>query len=380
MSPFQILFARQIVTVLFSLLYMWWAKVPHAPLGPREVRPVLALRGFGGFFGVFGLYFSLIYLPLADAIVMTFLAPMLAAWICSFIIGTAFTRSQKIGGLLSVVGVVLITQPFSLFYHLTSSSNATTAPSSANTTLTEAPSSLTFILNTTAPSSTATPTVPQPTPAQRALAVLIGLIGVLGSATAYTTLSWIGKRAHPLISVNYFATWCTIIAALALLFVPSVPFRLPADVREWALLLCLGLSGFVMQFLLTASLAHGNGKSTRVLNVVYVQMVFALGFDRVIWGEVPGLWSWAGSGLILGSVIWVAVRNDSDQQLERKGEDQEQGPHVAEEELGLVEHVDAEDNRNNCREEEEEEEARFEPRAAEPSPRGGVVAMQEIRR
>ena len=39
------------ITMLASLIYMWWAKVPHAPLGIKEVRPVLVLRGFGGFFG-----------------------------------------------------------------------------------------------------------------------------------------------------------------------------------------------------------------------------------------------------------------------------------------------------------------------------------------
>ena len=34
-----------------SLTYMWWAKVPDAPLGKKELRPILVLRGLGGFFG-----------------------------------------------------------------------------------------------------------------------------------------------------------------------------------------------------------------------------------------------------------------------------------------------------------------------------------------
>ena len=52
----QIIFARMIITTAFSLLYMWWTKVEHWPLGPREVRGLLVARGLGGFFGVFGLY------------------------------------------------------------------------------------------------------------------------------------------------------------------------------------------------------------------------------------------------------------------------------------------------------------------------------------
>ena len=39
------------ITMLASLAYMWLAKIPDAPLGIKEIRPMLALRGFGGFFG-----------------------------------------------------------------------------------------------------------------------------------------------------------------------------------------------------------------------------------------------------------------------------------------------------------------------------------------
>ena len=66
------------ITVLCSTLYMWRAKTEHFPFGMPEVRPLLIARGLTGFFGVFGMYYSLLYLPLADATVITFLAPSLA--------------------------------------------------------------------------------------------------------------------------------------------------------------------------------------------------------------------------------------------------------------------------------------------------------------
>jgi hypothetical protein len=37
-------------------------------------------------------------------------------------------------------------------------------------------------------------------------------------------------------------------------------------------------------------------------------MLFALLFDRWVFGTVPGMWSLLGSGLILGSAIYVAVQ------------------------------------------------------------------------
>ena len=36
-------------------------------------------------------------------------------------------------------------------------------------------------------------------------------------------------------------------------------------------------------------------------------MLFALFYDKVIWNSFLSLLSWAGSGLILGSAIYVAV-------------------------------------------------------------------------
>ena len=52
MHPFQILFARMIGTLILSGAYQYFAKVEHAPFGPRGVWKLLLARGFGGFFGV----------------------------------------------------------------------------------------------------------------------------------------------------------------------------------------------------------------------------------------------------------------------------------------------------------------------------------------
>ena len=150
------------------------------------------------------------------------------------------------------------------------------------------------------------------TPAQRLGAVGVAMIGVIGAAIAYTTIRWIGKRAHPLISVNYFAVWCTFVSFLAFFVIPGVEFRLPSSLREWTYLFFLGICGFIMQFLLTAGLQHE--KSSRATNMVYTQMLFALAFDKIVWGSTPGLWSLLGSSLILGSAVYVAVQNDTSKQ------------------------------------------------------------------
>lgn len=130
-----------------------------------------------------------------------------------------------------------------------------------------------------------------------------------------------GKRAHPLLSVNYFCAMCTLVSALAMVLLPGVPFLLPADAKEWSYLIFLGICGFAMQFLLSAGLQIE--KSSRATNMVYTQMLFALLFDKAVFGTDPSVLSLVGSSLILGSAVYVAVQKESiKQRLEaEKAED-----------------------------------------------------------
>jgi drug/metabolite transporter (DMT)-like permease len=239
LHPFQILFARMGITFVLASGYMWWKKTPHFPLGLKEVRGLLVARGLGGFCGVFGMYYSLLYLPLADATVITFLAPSLACWACSILIKEPFTRVEQVAGLVSLVGVVFIAKPTSLFAGISGSNETPPASGSSDS----APP-----VNGTSP-STGIPdagSYENVTPSQRLQAVGIALIGVLGSACAYTTIRWIGKRAHPLISVNYFAAWCFLVSIVMQAVLPGVGFVLPADMKEWGYLIFLGVCGFIM--------------------------------------------------------------------------------------------------------------------------------------
>lgn len=56
LHPFQVLFVRMGVTLIFCCAYMWYAKIPYFPLGKMEVRKLLVLRGLSGFFGIYGMY------------------------------------------------------------------------------------------------------------------------------------------------------------------------------------------------------------------------------------------------------------------------------------------------------------------------------------
>ncbi|PGH06178.1 hypothetical protein GX51_02566 [Blastomyces parvus] len=360
MHPFQILFARMGMTVLLSILYMIYARVPH-PFGIRSIRPLLLLRGASGFIGVFGLYYSLLYLALSEATVLTFLAPIGCCYACSLTMpNETFTRRQQVAALTSLVGVVLIARPASLFQGFAEHQQEQQEQG----------------LSTSGAAQDAY---------QRTLGILAALLGVTGATVAYTSIRIIGKRTHPLVSVTYFSGITTIISLLGVALIPTISFRLPDNMTEFLLLLGLGTCGFLLQFLLTAGLSYvpppsvmeetekevegvlggenagvggdvdveqdgvggevgevvrdervvggeggeeedaeaqrnnevtkktANAKPTssthgsKATSMVYTQMLFALLYDKLVFNATPPPLSWAGSAIILGSAIYVAL-------------------------------------------------------------------------
>ncbi|KUI57149.1 hypothetical protein VP1G_04416 [Cytospora mali] len=273
----QIIAARMGVTFILSSLYMWWRSVPYFPFGNPQVRGWLVLRASFGFMGLFTLYYSVHYLPLAEATVFRFLVPIVTAWACSVFLGQSFTRKELTAGLVALVGVIFIAHPESIFGKVDDHirANATSGD------------------------------LDEVTPAQRMIAIAVAIVGIFGASGAYTTIRVIGNRAHALMSVNYFAFVATVGSTVALLAIPGIGFVKPHSVREWVLLLLMGFLGFILQFLLTKGLTLD--KSPKATSMLYTQVIFALMFDWAIWGVLPGGWSLFGGAIVIASTLWSAL-------------------------------------------------------------------------
>lgn len=267
-SPVQILFARMLITYICCILYMLITRsVEDAPFGPRDQRVFLVLRGIFGFIGVFGLYFSLQYLSLSDAVSITFLIPMVTAFFAWIMLGEKYSRIEGVCALVSLAGVLLIAKPDFVFG--SESQNETPDSDSAESS----DSNL------------------------RMLATIMGLLGVCGASSVYVLLRKIGKLAHPLILVSYFAAWTCCITLFITLVTPLVSFQMPNSIYQWTLFGLIGFSGFFMQFCLAAGLQREKaGKSSLM---IYTNMIFAVFWDLVIWGHLPGVLSILGTGLII---------------------------------------------------------------------------------
>lgn len=267
---FQVIVVRMGITLICCVTYMIVTGVPNPIIGPKGVRTLLVFRGMSGFVGLCGLYLSLQYLSVADAIVLTFLTPITTAVAGSLLLKEGYSVTQAVAGVFSLLGVILIARPPFLF-------NPITAANSDG---------------------------PGTTPAQRLGAVGVAMIGVVGATGAYTSIRAIGKRAHPMHVMTFFSLWCTIMASLGMV-VFDIPAVYPRSWRWSLLLLMVGVFGFLAQILLTLGLQRET--VSRGSTGVYIQMIFAVVLERLIFGVVPSLLSVLGAMIIVSSALCVVL-------------------------------------------------------------------------
>ncbi|KAI1190412.1 DUF6-domain-containing protein [Nemania serpens] len=298
----HIIFVRMLATSILGMSYMWYKKVPDFPLGPRHILGLLILRGTFGFIGLFGLYYSLSYLEISDATAISFLVPTWTAILCYVWLKEPYRIQEAFSGLISLAGVLLIARPAFLF----GGASPVGAPDSRNAAMTM------FIVD--GPQE-GLPVGPPSSP-QRTLAVLCSILGTFAAAAAYSTIRVIGKRAHSLVSVNYFAVLSTIGSALIIMVHPDLHFILPQGAMQWTLLTIIGVAGFLLQFLLTEGLQRE--KAGRATNMTYFQMVFALIIERAIWGTTPPVLSLIGSLLIIGGTIWLSLQKSKPHEVKKR--------------------------------------------------------------
>lgn len=279
--PLQVLLARMFITYVGALIYMLIKRrnIPNAPFGPPELRCWLLLRGIVGFCGVFGMYFSLMYLTVSDAVLITFLTPTVTVIAASIILKERFTKAEALGTLTSFLGVVLIVRPKFIFGE---ESESTNSPAESEN------------------------------PSKRLLATLVGLVGVMGVSGVYIVLKYIGHRAHAIISVAYYSLTVTIVSLIGIAVIPAMQFSWPEGSRQWLLLISLGFFGFVYQLLLTIGIQME--RAGRSSAIAYTQLVYAVIWDVLLWHHWPSIWSWLGMVVIVGSTVIVARYKSKDPQ------------------------------------------------------------------
>ncbi|KAJ8597258.1 DUF6-domain-containing protein [Rhizopogon salebrosus TDB-379] len=268
----EVIIVRMCITLVACVIYMIVKRIPDPITGPKGVRLLLLGRGIFGFFGICGLYWSLQYLSVVDATILTFLAPLTTAFAGCILLKESYSVKQGVAAVCSLLGVILIARPPFLF------GSPAVIPLGYQ--------------------------VPEVNPVQRLVGVGACMINVLGSTGAYISIRAIGKRAHPMHVMTFLSLWSTIMAPVGMI-VFKIPVVYP---RSWSwtlLLFMVGFFGFVAQTLLTMGLQRET--ASRGSTGLYVEAFFAAVLEGLFLGVTPSLLSVIGGTIIICSALHVVL-------------------------------------------------------------------------
>ncbi|RUS14231.1 hypothetical protein BC937DRAFT_94154 [Endogone sp. FLAS-F59071] len=105
----EIVLARSVVQLVFGLAAC--AILGLNPLGAKDLRGWLVLRGLAGSVGLALFFYSLTLLPLVEATVLFFLGPTITIFLAHFLDSTPLRSSDTLFTILSLLGVALLARP-----------------------------------------------------------------------------------------------------------------------------------------------------------------------------------------------------------------------------------------------------------------------------
>ncbi|MGF3024401.1 DMT family transporter [Methylobacterium aquaticum] len=143
------------------------------------------------------------------------------------------------------------------------------------------------------------------TDAPRAAGSAWGIAAILTSALTYA-LSMVLLRARarhdPVVTIVAIQN----AGPAAMLAVPAAWTWVPVAAPDWALLVLVGLLGVAGHLVL--SRAYAKAEASRLAAMEYTALLWAIGLGYVAFGEVPGMATLAGAGLILAGSALAARR------------------------------------------------------------------------
>ncbi len=133
----------------------------------------------------------------------------------------------------------------------------------------------------------------------------IGVMFALGAACLHAILHIIlrslGKTEKPETVTFYFVTIGALTAAIPFPF-----FYTPVSMENIPLLIGVGLSGVIAQFLV--STAYKNAEATIVTVFNYSGIIWATLFGWMIWNDWPALTIWIGGTIVIASNLFILWR------------------------------------------------------------------------
>ncbi|WP_337995936.1 DMT family transporter [Oleispirillum naphthae] len=248
-SVYEIAFFRN----FFALIPATWMLLRHH--APGEILQVHRVSGhvWRAVLGVSAIllgFLSYHLMPLADAVAISFMSPLLVTALSVPLLGERVGIFRWSAVLVGFAGVMIIIQP----------GKGLITPG-----------------------------------------VLVALGAALFGALAQITIRQLNRRDHPLAIVFYFTVFATLLTALPLPFVWQAP-----QGWDWALMIAMGLAGGAGQYFLTRAFNLAPAAVISPFN--YTSLLWTTIAGVVFWNTIPQLHVFVGAAIVVTSGLVILYR------------------------------------------------------------------------
>ncbi|MFA5682713.1 MAG: DMT family transporter [Hydrogenophaga sp.] len=252
--PLQIACLRGLTAMPLVLAYVHWRGAWHRLRGLRW--PLHLLRGALGVFMLSMFTFGVKQLPLSATYTIFFIAPLLITMLSVPVLKERVPRAHWWAIAIGFVGVLIALRPSG--HDL-----------------------------------------------QTGLATLGGL-ALIGAALCYAVTAVTGRLLSRTDSLESLVLTMMVFIAVGS-GILAAPGWVPVSASHAWLLVALGVTGFAGQLAINDAFRHG--QASAVAPFEYTALAWAVGLDWLVWQTLPGIHTWIGAVIIIGSGLYI-VRHE----------------------------------------------------------------------
>lgn len=249
LPSFQKTFFRNLVSLVIALILVLKSK--DSLFGKKENQKLLFLRSTLGTAGIVCNYYAIDRLILSDANMLNKLSPFFVIIFSALFLKEKISKAQITGLIAAFIGVLFVVKPTFNF---------------------------------------------------EIIPALIGILGGVCAAGAYTCVRALGGKEKPHTIVFYFSLCSSLIIA---------PFMIASykdmSILQFTYLICAGLSASIGQFGITFAYKFAPAKEISIFD--YSNIAFAAIFSFSIFGVIPDRLSFVGYGIIFAASLYMFIYN-----------------------------------------------------------------------
>lgn len=249
LPSFQKTFFRNIVSLAVAFVLV--LKSGESLFGKRENQKLLLIRSILGTMGIVCNYYAIDKLILSDANILNKLSPFFVIIFSAIFLKEKINKAQIIGLITAFVGVLFVIKPSFDF---------------------------------------------------EVIPALIGVLGGVSAAGAYTCVRALSGREKPATIVFYFSM-CSSLIILPIMIITYKDMSL----LQFTYLICAGLCASVGQFGITFAYKFAPGKEISIFD--YSNIVFAAIFSFTIFGVIPDALSFLGYAIVFAASLYMFLYN-----------------------------------------------------------------------